>query len=112
MTGSKHREESEERNVIEINHLKKSFNGVKVLTDISFTVKQGEAVVILGKSGSGKSVLIKCIIGLIRPDGGELKVFDKSVPELEQRELDAVREKIGFLFQNSALYDSMTVRQN
>jgi phospholipid/cholesterol/gamma-HCH transport system ATP-binding protein len=98
--------------VIEIKHLKKSFNGINVLKDINLTLRKGDSLVVLGKSGSGKSVLIKCIVGLIHADSGELKVFDKSISKLNQHELDAIREKIGFLFQSSALYDSMTVRRN
>jgi phospholipid/cholesterol/gamma-HCH transport system ATP-binding protein len=73
---------------------------------------QGENVVVLGKSGSGKSVLIKCMIGLIRPDRGVIDVLGKDIPTLQQSELDKVRVKVGFLFQSNALYDSMTVRQN
>jgi phospholipid/cholesterol/gamma-HCH transport system ATP-binding protein len=72
----------------------------------------GENLVVLGKSGSGKSVLIKCIVGLLIPDNGTIHVFDKKVTELKQKELGELRQKIGFLFQSGALYDSMTVKQN
>jgi phospholipid/cholesterol/gamma-HCH transport system ATP-binding protein len=72
----------------------------------------GENLVIIGKSGSGKSVLIKCMVGLMEPDSGTLKVLEQSIPDLEQKDLDVVRTEIGFLFQGSALYDSMTVREN
>jgi len=99
-------------NVIEINHLKKSFNGLKVLEDISMTVKKSENVVVLGKSGIGKSVLIKCIVGLIQHDSGSLKVFGKEVAEMNSKELNKLRTKVGFIFQGNALYDSMTVREN
>jgi phospholipid/cholesterol/gamma-HCH transport system ATP-binding protein len=75
-------------------------------------LKKGENLVVLGKSGSGKSVLIKCLVGLLKPDSGSLKVLGKSILELDHHELDKVREKIGFLFQSNALYDSMTVRKN
>ncbi|HXB42139.1 MAG TPA: ATP-binding cassette domain-containing protein [Bacteroidia bacterium] len=98
--------------VIEITHLKKSFKDNAVLKDVTFTVGKGENLVVLGKSGTGKSVLIKCIVGLIKPDSGNLKIFGKSLVELNRNELDKVREKIGFLFQSNALYDSMTVRKN
>src|ERR1043166_8309630 len=98
--------------VIEITNLKKSFNDNTVLKDITLTVGKGETLVVLGKSGTGKSVLIKCIVGLIKPDSGDLKIFGKSIVQLSQSELNKVREKIGFLFQSNALYDSMTVRKN
>jgi|ERR1700757_4201813 len=98
--------------VIEISKLKKSFKNNHVLKGVDLTLKKGESVVVLGKSGSGKSVLIKCIVGLLRPDSGTLKVFEKSVLELNHQELDKIREKIGFVFQSNALYDSMTVRKN
>lgn len=112
MTTTKHHKQKGTEVVIEIRHLEKSFNENKVLTGVNLTLHKGENVVVLGRSGSGKSILIKCIVGLVKPDGGELKVFDKPIPDLEHGELDKVREKIGFLFQNSALYDSMTVRKN
>jgi len=98
--------------VIEIQGLKKSFNGKDVLTNINLTVKRGENVVILGKSGEGKSVTIKCITGLMHQDEGSLKVFGREVTELNHHELRDLRKRIGFLFQNGALYDSMTVRDN
>lgn len=98
--------------VIEIDHLKKSFGDHHVLKDINLKVNKGENVVVLGKSGTGKSVLIKCIVGLILPDAGTLKVFDKNVPDLNSDELNDLRRRIGFLFQSAALYDSMTVREN
>lgn len=98
--------------VIQIKHLKKSFNGNNVLKDININVKKGENVVILGKSGIGKSVLIKCIVGLIYPDLGSIKVFGQEVPEMNSRELNILRTRVGFIFQGNALYDSMTVREN
>ena len=98
--------------VIQIEHLKKSFNGNNVLKDINMTVREGENVVILGKSGIGKSVLIKCIVGLIYPDSGSCKVFGKEVAEMNSRELNVLRTRVGFIFQGNALYDSMTVREN
>lgn len=101
-----------ETNVISIKNLFKSFGENHVLKDFSFNLRKGESVVVLGKSGSGKSVLIKCIIGLIRPDRGTIDVFGNSIPDLSPEELDQLRVKIGFLFQSNALYDSMTVREN
>lgn len=98
--------------VIQIEHLKKSFNGKYILKDINMNVHKGENVVILGKSGIGKSVLIKCIVGLIYPDSGTLKVFNQEVAEMNSRELNDLRTRVGFIFQGNALYDSMTVREN
>jgi phospholipid/cholesterol/gamma-HCH transport system ATP-binding protein len=98
--------------VIEISNVYKSFGSNDVLIDFSLTVNRGENVVVLGKSGSGKSVLIKCVVGLLEQDSGSIKVLENEISELNQEELDHVRVKIGFLFQNSALYDSMTVREN
>lgn len=98
--------------VIRITGLKKSFGNNHVLRDLNLELKQGENLVVLGKSGSGKSVLIKCIIGLIQPDAGEIEVFGQDVPELTHEALDEMRVKVGFLFQSNALYDSMTIREN
>lgn len=98
--------------IIEIEHLQKSFDGVAVLKDLNLKVKKGENVVVLGKSGSGKSVLIKCIVGLLRPDKGKLMVMGKSISDMKEAELNEMRSHIGFLFQGAALYDSMTVREN
>ena len=98
--------------VIEVVHLKKKFGKNRVLTDFNLTIQKGENVVVLGKSGCGKSVLIKCIVGLIKYDGGSLKVFGKEIAGTEHHELDEMRARIGFVFQSSALYDSMTVKEN
>ena len=98
--------------VIEVNNLSKSFGSNHVLKDFSFVLNPAENLAILGKSGSGKSVLIKCIINLIEPDAGEITVLDKNVEELTQENLDELRARVGFLFQSNALYDSMTVREN
>jgi len=100
------------RPVIEIKELYKSFGDNHVLRGFNFTLNQGENVAVLGKSGSGKSVLIKCIIGLIPIDSGQMNVLDQSVPNLSQKELDILRRDVGFLFQGSALYDSMSVKEN
>ena len=99
--------------VINIKGLFKSFGGNnEILKGVDLTVNKGENLVVLGKSGSGKSVTIKCLVGLVTADKGEIKVFDTDIATLNNDELNAVRVRIGFLFQNSALYDSMTVRQN
>ena len=98
--------------VIEINNLKKFFGTQEVLTDVSLKLFNGEHLVVLGKSGGGKSVLIKCIVGLLTADSGTVNVFNKNVTVLSRKELGALRQKVGFLFQSGALYDSMTVKQN
>ena len=98
--------------VLSVQHLYKSFGNNHVLIDFNLGLYKGESVVVLGKSGSGKSVLIKCIIGLLKPDKGTIEVFGKNIPGLKNDELDIIRAKIGFLFQSNALYDSMTVREN
>jgi phospholipid/cholesterol/gamma-HCH transport system ATP-binding protein len=105
-------EKEKKEAVIEINHLKKSFGKKDVLKDITVTVNRGENVVILGRSGMGKSVTIQCIVGLLIPDGGSLKVFGDEVADMDDKELKELRMKVGFLFQSAALYDSMTVREN
>ena len=98
--------------IIEISNLKKSFAEQEVLKNITLKLLNGENLVVLGKSGSGKSVLIKCIVGLLNADAGTINVFGKDVTILKTKELGELRQKIGFLFQSGALYDSMTVRQN
>jgi len=98
--------------IAEIGHLKKSFGKNDVLKDINLKVEKGENLVVFGKSGCGKSVLIKCLVGLIEPDDGKVILFGKDISSLNEEELDSLRKKIGFLFQSAALYDSMTVREN
>jgi phospholipid/cholesterol/gamma-HCH transport system ATP-binding protein len=98
--------------IIEIKNLYKSFGTNKVLNGIHLSVKKGEDLVILGRSGSGKSVAIKCLVGLIAADKGEINVFGTDVTKLNNHELNKIRSRIGFLFQNGALYDSMSVRNN
>jgi len=95
-----------------IRNLFKSFGNNHVLADFNLEIQKGESVVVLGKSGSGKSVLIKCIIGLLEPDKGSIEMFGKNIPDLDEQELDEIRAKVGFLFQSNALYDSMTIREN
>jgi phospholipid/cholesterol/gamma-HCH transport system ATP-binding protein len=98
--------------VVAMEHLKKSFGDNDVLRDINLVMNRGENLVILGQSGTGKSVLIKCIVGLVDPDEGKLLILGQNIDELKEKELLELRKKIGFLFQSSALYDSMTVRDN
>lgn len=98
--------------VISINGLYKSFGDLHVLKGVDFELFKGENVAVLGKSGTGKSVLIKIIVGLLKPDSGSVLVLGQHVENLERKELDALRLRIGFSFQNSALYDSMNVYQN
>ena len=98
--------------IIEINNLRKGFGTQEVLKDVSLQLFDGENLAILGKSGSGKSVLIKCIVRLFDSDSGTINIFGEDVNGLDTEALGEMRKKIGFLFQSGALYDSMTVRQN
>jgi phospholipid/cholesterol/gamma-HCH transport system ATP-binding protein len=98
--------------VIDVQNLKIGFGHQEVLKDVSFKLRKGENLVILGKSGTGKSVLIKCISALLRPDYGKITVLGEEVNALKGKELAQLRKKIGFLFQSGALYDSMTVKEN
>ncbi|CAN5179869.1 ABC transporter ATP-binding protein [soil metagenome] len=101
-----------EEPVISIKGLYKSFGDLHILRNIDLDVFKGENVVVLGRSGAGKSVLIKILVGLLLPDKGIVKVFGKQVDKLSRKELDQLRLRIGFSFQSSALYDSMSVWQN
>jgi phospholipid/cholesterol/gamma-HCH transport system ATP-binding protein len=98
--------------VVRLTNIRKSFGALDVLKGISLQLHQNENLVILGRSGSGKSVLIKCIVGLIRPDEGTVEILGHSIDNGDQDALDVMRLQIGFSFQGSALYDSMTVREN
>lgn len=98
--------------VIRIEGLKKSFPGIKVLDGFNMKLYKGENLVVLGKSGSGKSVLIKCIVSLVEPDEGSINVLGDDVIKLDDDALNTMRKKVGFLFQSAALFDSMTVREN
>ena len=98
--------------MIEIHNLKIGFDDQEVLNNISLKLYNGENLVVLGKSGSGKSVLIKCIVRLLKPEDGTIDVLGSRVDSLNKKELGELRKKIGFLFQGGALYDSMTVKQN
>jgi phospholipid/cholesterol/gamma-HCH transport system ATP-binding protein len=97
---------------IRLEHVTKAFGGQKVLDDLNLDVPEGSAFCLLGRSGTGKSVTLKHIIGLVRPDSGRVFVHGKDVPELPRGELSEVRRSIGFLFQNAALFDSITVGEN
>jgi phospholipid/cholesterol/gamma-HCH transport system ATP-binding protein len=98
--------------MVEIKNLSKAFGDNVVLDNISLNITEGDNAVVFGRSGSGKSVLLKCISRLLEPDSGEIYVEGKNVLELELKELNEMRKNIGFLFQSAALYDSMTVREN
>jgi phospholipid/cholesterol/gamma-HCH transport system ATP-binding protein len=98
--------------IVEIKNLTKRFEDNLVLENINESVRRGENLVVFGRSGSGKSVLLKCIIGLMHPDNGEIFIDGQNVLKLSLKELNKVRKNIGFLFQGAALYDSMTIREN
>jgi len=98
--------------ILKINHVSKSFGENHVLKDINIEVKKGENLIVLGKSGSGKSVLIKCLVRLMEVENGEMTVLGQNIGLLNTEELNEARKKIGFLFQSAALYDSMSVREN
>lgn len=100
------------KRIIEIKDLRKSYGDNHVLDGFNMVLNEGENLVIMGKSGSGKSVMIKCLIGLEQPDSGSIIVMGKDITQLDREELDDLRTEVGFLFQGSALYDSMTVREN
>lgn len=97
---------------IEIKNLSKSFGDLKVLDDISLNIKENDNMVVFGRSGTGKSVLLKCIVRLMKSDSGEIFLEGEDVLKLPLKRLNAIRKQIGFLFQSAALYDSMTVREN
>jgi phospholipid/cholesterol/gamma-HCH transport system ATP-binding protein len=98
--------------IITIKDLHKQFGTNVVLNGFDLELFEGENLVVMGKSGSGKSVMIKCVIGLEQPDSGSILVMNEEINNLEQEDLDELRTEIGFLFQGSALYDSMSVREN
>ncbi|MDA3928002.1 MAG: ATP-binding cassette domain-containing protein [Prolixibacteraceae bacterium] len=105
-------EKNTKETVVEINKLRKGFGSQEVLNDVSLQLFKGENLVVLGKSGSGKSVLIKCIVRLLMPDEGSIIVLGEDLGALQRKEMAELRKKIGFLFQSGALYDSMNVKQN
>ena len=98
--------------IIDIKNLKKQFGSNVVINNLNLQLRREENLVVLGKSGTGKSVLIKCIVRLLEPDSGTISVFGEEVTTADSEQLTEIRKKIGFLFQSGALYDSMTVRQN
>ncbi len=98
--------------MVQVKNVSKAFGENVVLDDISFNVEEGENFVVFGRSGTGKSVLLKCMVGLLEPDAGEIIINDKSVLNIPINEMNEIRKHIGFLFQGSALYDSMSVREN
>ena len=98
--------------VVEIKNLSKSFDSLNVLRNVSLTVEEGENMVVFGQSGTGKSVLLKCIVRLMEPDSGEIFINNKDVLAMDLKQLNDLRKDFGFLFQGAALYDSMTVREN
>lgn len=98
--------------VLEVSDLSKSFDDLTVLDQYNIKLHKKEHIVVLGKSGSGKSVLIKCIIGLLKPDSGKIILLGKDIATADKEELNELRKQIGFLFQSNALYDSMSVKEN
>ncbi len=98
--------------VIRIHNLQKQFGDQVVLNNFNLEMYENENLVLMGKSGSGKSVMIKCLVGLMEPDSGTIEVLGEDISKLDQTKMDELRAEIGFLFQGSALYDSMTVREN
>lgn len=98
--------------VVRLEHLNKTFQDNEVLKDVNLSIPRGENAVIIGQSGIGKSVLIKCMVRLIEPDAGLIEILGEEVTRLEEEKLNALRKRIGFLFQGNALYDSMSVREN
>jgi phospholipid/cholesterol/gamma-HCH transport system ATP-binding protein len=98
--------------ILTINELVISFNGNRIVDGISLSLNPGENLVLLGKSGAGKSVIMKCIVRLIEPDSGRIRVFGQEVDNLPEREMNRLRTRIGYLFQDGALYDSMTIMEN
>jgi len=99
-------------NIIQIENLSKAFGDLVILDNISLDVKAGENLVVFGRSGTGKSVLLKCIIGLLKPDNGNIYIKEQNIIDLNLKELNKIRKHTSFLFQGAALYDSMTVREN
>lgn len=104
--------ENDRQKIIEVIQLFKALAGKQVLKGFDLDLYNGECLVVIGKSGAGKTVLIRCLVGLMTGESGKVTILGKSIPDLDQKELDELRRHIGFLFQGSALYDSMSVREN
>lgn len=100
------------KSIVRFEHVSVSFEGTSALKDVSFEVPEGEARMILGAAGSGKTVLLKTAIGLVRPDSGVVYLMEKNITEMTEREMFGVRSKVGMLFQESALFDSLTIEEN
>ncbi len=98
--------------IIQVKNLVKSFEGKRVIDGITFSLYRGENLVLLGKSGTGKSVIMKCIVGLMEQDAGTIELFGRDLASCRETELDDLRSRIGYLFQEGALYDSMNIREN
>jgi phospholipid/cholesterol/gamma-HCH transport system ATP-binding protein len=98
--------------MIEVRNVKKSFGSLRVLNGVTFSIEKGEAVTIIGRSGGGKSILLKVLIGLITPDAGEIHIDGENIAGMDERQLLKVRRKFGMLFQGAALFDSLTVEEN
>src|ERR1700743_2196435 len=98
--------------MIEVRNLKKSFGQTAILDGVSFRVETGESIVIIGRSGGGKSVLLKHLVGLLSPDSGQVIIDGENIGGMDERRLLSVRQKFGMLFQGAALFDSMTVAEN
>src|ERR1700691_3087107 len=104
--------ESTSQTPVEVKDLRKSFGPQKVLNGITLSVPQGQTVAVLGRSGTGKSVLLKLLVGLQPPDSGSVRIAGQEITGLDARPLNEIRKKMGYLFQEAALYDSLTVAQN
>lgn len=102
----------ENNRILHISNLHKSFNNKRVIDGVDLSLFMDENLVVLGKSGTGKSVIMKCIVRLMEPDEGSINVFDTDVLNCNEKELNEIRNRIGYLFQEGAMYDSMTVREN
>lgn len=103
---------SERKLILSVENVSKSFGALSVLNHFNLSLHEKEHIVVLGKSGSGKSVLIKCIIGLLQPDEGKITVLGKEIGQISSKEMIEMRQQVGFLFQSNALYDSMSVKEN
>lgn len=111
-SGKEKEKNTNEKVVLRIEDLQLSFGEKEVLKGFELELREGENIAVMGRSGSGKSVSIKCVVGLLKPDDGKIEVLEKDISTLDQHEMDDLRAELGYLFQGSALYDSMTVREN